>query len=211
LKSRLRTLTLAAAVIALVAGSAFRGPLLSVFGRALVVDETLELSDVVVVPEWTQAAGALEASDLVHQGIASRVVVLLDRPDAAETELVRRGVRSPTQASSLVNLLRQLQVAQVESLADSGNGTQEESLTLPQWCDQHQWRTITVVSLTDHSRRLRRLLRRSMRGHATRVIVRTSRYSSFDPNGWWRTRGGIRTQVQESQKLLLDIALHPFS
>lgn len=137
--------------------------------------------------------------------------MLLDGPDVAEKELVRRGVLSPSQSSWLVNLLSQLHVEQVESITDSGNGTEAESLALPQWCDRHQWRTIIVVSLPDHSRRLHRLLRRSMRGHATRVIVRTTRYSSFDPDTWWHTRGGVLVQLQESQKLLLDIVLHPFS
>jgi hypothetical protein len=210
-KSKRRRVVLSVAIVALAASAIFHQALLQAVGRALVVDESLEGADVVVVPGWTQAAGVLEAADLVHQGLASRVVVLLDGPDVAEKELVRRGVMSPTQASWLVSLLTRLQVAQVESVTDSGNGTEAESLVLPEWCDRHQWRTVIVISLPDHSRRLRRLLRRSMRGHATRVIVRTSRYSSFDPDAWWRTRGGIRVQLQESEKLLLDIVLHPFS
>jgi predicted protein tyrosine phosphatase len=207
--SRLRNVVVAVALLAVVA--TLREPLLRSAGRALVVNEELASSDVVVVPEWSHAAGALEAADLVHNGLASRVVVLLDAPDAAETELVRRGLQSPTQASWLVSLLNQLNVQQVESITDSGNGTEAESRALPEFCERHQWRSIIVVSLPDHARRLRRLLRRSMRGRPIRVIVRASRYSSFDPDSWWRTRSGIRTQLQESEKLLLDLALHPFS
>jgi hypothetical protein len=67
------------------------------------------------------------------------------------------------------------------------------------------------VTSTDHSRRLARVLRRSMRGHQTKVVVYPSRYSDFNPDRWWRTRQGLRTGIVESQKLLLDIVLHPTS
>jgi hypothetical protein len=50
-----------------------------------------------------------------------------------------------------------------------------------------------------------------MKGHETTVAVRPARYSPFDPERWWQTRDGARTQVVEFEKLFLDIALHPFS
>jgi hypothetical protein len=40
--------------------------------------------------------------------------------------------------------------------------------------------------------------------------VRYSRYSEFDPDSWWLTRGGQRIQAVESEKLLLDLLRHPF-
>ena len=52
---------------------------------------------------------------------------------------------------------------------------------------------------------------RDMKGHSTHVAVRAARYSSFDPDRWWETRGGIRTEIIELQKLLLDVVLHPLS
>ena len=71
--------------------------------------------------------------------------------------------------------------------------------------------SIIVVATKDHSRRLRRVLDRAMKGHLTRVAVQPARYSSFDPDRWWKTRGGIRIEIIELQKLLLDFALHPIS
>jgi hypothetical protein len=43
------------------------------------------------------------------------------------------------------------------------------------------------------------------------VIVRPARYSQFDPDGWWDTRGGLRTGIVEIQKLVLDVVRHPIS
>ena len=82
---------------------------------------------------------------------------------------------------------------------------------LPPWCDQHQFRSIVFVAARDHSRRLRRVLDRVMKGHPTRVTVQPARYSKFDPDRWWKTRGGVRTEIVELQKLVLDVVLHPLS
>jgi hypothetical protein len=91
------------------------------------------------------------------------------------------------------------------------NGTEGEGQVLPAWCDEHQLRSIVFVATKDHSRRLRRVLDRVMKGHPTRVTVRTARYSSFDPDRWWESRLGLRTEINELQKLLLDVVLHPMS
>jgi hypothetical protein len=41
-------------------------------------------------------------------------------------------------------------------------------------------------------------------------MVRYTRWSPFDPDSWWQTRDGQRTQITESEKLLVDILRHPF-
>jgi hypothetical protein len=45
---------------------------------------------------------------------------------------------------------------------------------------------------------------------AANVSVRTTRYSNFDPDHWFETRWGMRTGVTELEKLILDVARHPF-
>ena len=67
------------------------------------------------------------------------------------------------------------------------------------------------MTTRDRSRRLQRVLDREMKGHPTRVTVRASRYSSFDPDRWWQTRGGVRTLLVELQRLVLDFVRHPAS
>jgi hypothetical protein len=70
---------------------------------------------------------------------------------------------------------------------------------------------VIIVTNRDHSRRLRRVLRRNRITDCGRVSVRASRYSQFDPQHWWQDRSGTRTFFEEAAKLLVDVALHPFS
>ena len=193
-----------------VAVPAIRDPGLRALGWALVADEPIGPADVIVVSADSDGAGVLEAVDLVQSGIASRVAVFADPPDSIDREFVRRGVPYEDRAARSTRQLRSLGVTAIEEIPMAG-GTEAEGRALPGWCDQHGFRSVVVVSSRDHSRRLRRLLDRVMHGRPTRVMVGSARHSRFDPDRWWKTRDGVRTEIIELQKLLLDVVRHPFS
>jgi hypothetical protein len=187
-----------------------REPVLRAAGRALVVNEPVASADVIVVSLASGGAGALEAADLVQSGISKRVAVYMDPPSGEDHEFIRRGLPYEDAGSRQIRQLRSLGVTDVVQISKI-DGTESEVQVLPLWCDEHQLRSIVVVAARDHSRRWRRLLDRVMRGHPTHVTVQPARYSSFDPDRWWQTRGGIRTEIIELQKLVLDVVLHPIS
>src|SRR5215467_1588668 len=201
----------ALAAAALVAVPSVQEPALRAAGWALVVNEPLAPADIIVVAPESGGAGALEAADLVQSGIATRVAVFVDPPSVEEHEFIRRGLPYEDTAARQVRQLRSLGVTDVVQIPRTDVGTQGEGQVLPPWCDQHQFRSIVFVAERDHSRRVRRMLDRVMKGHPTRVTVRPERYSNFDPDRWWDSRGGIRAALIEFQKLVLDVVLHPIS
>lgn len=180
-------------------------------GWALVVDEPLERADIIVLPQWAAAAGAIDAADLIQRGLANRVAVLPEPPRPADMELRRRGLTHPDEAADLIELMRSLGVTETHRISTPAGGTAAEGEVLSTWCDQQQFRSIIVISSPDHSRRLRRVLRRSFQGHPPKVMIRAARYAPFDPDRWWETRDNVRTALVELQKLLLDVARHPIS
>jgi uncharacterized SAM-binding protein YcdF (DUF218 family) len=186
-----------------------RRPMLRAAGSLLVVDDPLEESDVIVVPQWTGLSGALDAADLVRNGLATRVAVIGERPSAAEEELMRRHVSYRSGSGAQVEVLQSLGVKHLELIPVTDGGTTAESSLLPVWCRIRQYRRVIVVSSPDHSRRLKRALTR-VQGDSPKWIVHSARYASFAPDIWWESREGVRTAVVELQKLLLDFALHPF-
>jgi hypothetical protein len=188
---------------------AFRTPVLRAAGRALVAEDALGPADMILVTTASDGAGVLEAADLVRAGVATRVAVFSSPMDAADRELVRRGLPFEDDAARSVRYLRALGVTSVEAIPDAVAGTEDESRALPPWCDRKGLGSLVVVTTPDHSRRLRRVLHRFMRGHSTRVAVRVARYSQFDAEAWWQTRDGARIAIVEMQKLLADVLLHP--
>ena len=206
----LAVVALAAAV--LVAVPSLRESLLRAAGWALVVDERLSRADVIVLSLASNGAGALEAADLVKEGIATRVAVFTDPPSGDDQrEFIRRGLPHEDRSARQIRQLRLLGVTDVMQIPGGEAGTNGEGQALPAWCDQHDFRSIVFVASRDHSRRTRRVLNRVMNGHPTRVIVQPARYSPFDPDRWWETRDGVRTEIIEFQKLVLDAVLHPLS
>jgi hypothetical protein len=200
----------ALAAFAIVAIRPVREPFLRAAGWALVVNEPVAPADIVVLSLDSGPAGALEAADLVQSRVSKRVAVFTDPPSAWEREFIRRGVPYEDVGARQMSRLRSLGVTDVVQISRV-DGTEGESQVLSLWCDEHRLGSIVVVATKDHSRRLRRVLDRAMKGHPTRVTVRSARYSSFDPDRWWETRGGIRIEIVELQKLLLDVVLHPMS
>lgn len=201
--------TLAAAAI--VAVPSIRGLVLREAGWVLVINELVASADIIVISGDSGGAGALEAADLVQRGIATRATVFADPPSGEDHEFVRRGLPYEDRAARQIRQLRWLGVTDVLQIPVTEAGTQAEQKALPLWCDQHQFRSIVFVASRDHSRRVRRVLDRDMKGHPTRVTVRAEHYSNFDPDRWWKTRDGVRVEIVEFQKLVLDAVLHPLS
>jgi hypothetical protein len=141
--------------------------------------------------------------------MARRVAVMAAAPNPGAREFLRRGLPYEDAATTSARDLTLLGVPEVERVSASVDGTNTEAQVLREWCVRRQLKSVIVVSTTDHSRRLRRVLRRSMRGVPVQVIVRPAPFSTFDPDSWWLTRTGIRTQIIETEKLLLDFLSHP--
>jgi hypothetical protein len=201
-----------ATAVALVAFYFVHEAVLRAAGWALVVSDPVAPADIIVVSLDTGGAGALEAADLVKSGIATRVAVFADPPHEEEDlEFIRRGLPYEDTAARQTRQLRSLgvnDVVQIPRVDIENEGAQDQ--VLPQWCDQHQFRSIVFVALREKSRRLRRVLYRALKGHPTRLMVQPLRYSSFDPDNWWETRDRVRTELIELQRLGFDVMLHPF-
>jgi hypothetical protein len=202
---------LALAAFAVVAIRFLREPVLRAVGWALVVNtEPAAPADTIVLTIDSGGAGALEAADLLHSGVSNRVAVFEDPPSKDASEFIRRGLPYEPGEARLIRQLRTLGVTDIVQIFRV-DGTGDEGQLLPQWTDAQHFRSIVVVALKDHSRRLRRVLDRTMKGHPTHVIVQAARYSDFDPDRWWETHAGVRTELVELLKLLVDVVLHPLS
>jgi hypothetical protein len=209
---RWRVLAAIAVIAGLVVSLALRGPILSAAGRSLVVEDPIERADIIVVAVDAGDAGVLEAADLVRGGTADRVAVFAYLPDpAVDGEFARRGIVWEDDAERSRRGLRLLGVAAPERIPTAVGGTNDQGTVLRAWCEENAFRSVVVVTRPDHSRRLRRVLRRAMKGHSTRIAVRPARHARLDPDQWWQSRAGLRTGIVELEKLVLDVALHPLS
>ncbi|MDB6159905.1 MAG: hypothetical protein JWO04_3611 [Gammaproteobacteria bacterium] len=206
---RLALLSILTLGVVIAAGApTLRHSLLRSAGWALVAEDPPAKADIIVISTDALGAGILEAADLVHAGFARRIAIF-DRPATRiSREFARRGVQSLDLKNVSIQLLHGLGITDI-AVIPPVVGTVDEGKVLQQWCAANSIHSILFVSVADHSRRTRRVLDRALIPGGIRVMVRYARYSEFDPDSWWQTRGGQRTQAVESQKLLMDILRHP--
>lgn len=206
-------LTAAACVVVagLLAIPAVHLPFLRAMGWMLVANDPLAPADIIVVTADSDGAGVLEAADLVREGVAPAVAFFQDPPDTVDREFLRRGIPYYDAGARSVQQLKALGVQAIEQIPRTVTGTNDEGEVLPEWLAHKKYRAVVVVCLSDHSRRIRRVIHRSMKDDPGRVVVRYSRYSRFDPDRWWQSRDNVRTAIVELQKLLLDVVVHPVS
>jgi hypothetical protein len=210
---RRRTLSLLFVAFIAIGVVAAHEPILSGIGGLLLASEGSAglpaTVDVIVITLDAGAAGVLDAADLVSAGVSSRVAVFNEPLNVAERELVRRGLPRDDLGTRLSRQLGALGVLSVEVISQEVDGSNQATQGLPSWLRERAYRSAVVVSSADHSRRMDRMLRRSMQGQNATVFVRAARYSSFNPEKWWLTRDGLRMGLVELQKLLLDVIQHP--
>jgi hypothetical protein len=106
---------------------AVRRPILRAAGWALVVNDRVEPANVIVVTVEADGAGVLEAADLVHSGVATRVAIFGEPPDTmVEREFIRRGVPYENAAARSVRNLRVLGVETVDLIPTYVAGSEDE-------------------------------------------------------------------------------------
>ena len=209
-RTRVRLLIVFVMVV-LIAGASQQPPVLRAIGWFLVADDTIGSVDIIIIAQDAGGAGVLEATDLIRAGVAERVAVFVDPPSGEDLEFLRRGLPYEDAAARQIRQLAWLGIRNVVQIDRVGEGSTASVASLPLWCREHQIRSFVFVTSRDHSRRLRRLLKRTLSSTEIRAMVKPEHYSIFDPDHWWETRGGMRIVISEIQKLLTDLLLHPFS
>jgi hypothetical protein len=186
-----------------------RTSVLRAAGHALVAEDAPAKADVIVISVDALSAGILEADDLVKAGYVTRVAIFARSQTPMQREFIRRGVQPLDLTAVSLRLLRSLGVTHIE-LIPAVVGTVDEGKVLQHWCTANSIHSLMFISTPDHSRRTRRVLNRALDPQGVRVMVRYARFAEFNPDNWWLSRSGQRTEITESEKLLLDLLRYPF-
>ena len=72
---------------------------------------------------------------------------------------------------------------------------------LTRFLDRYRIRSVVLVTTRSHSTRARKILARISAGRIA-IISRPSRYDTFDPESWWRSRRDAKEVLAEYEKLV---------
>ena len=173
-------------------------------GRYLVVQNTLERSDVIVVLAGARVERWLEDVDLYRDGWAPRIVLSAGRIEDAEIRLHEMGIRFPGDAELARDAMVQMKIppGAITILPYAVDNTAQEAEAVHELSTAAGWRRLIVVTSAYHTRRTSFTFSRELRGTPVRALVRATRYDLSTPDRWWTDRADFRFVSFELQRLL---------
>jgi uncharacterized SAM-binding protein YcdF (DUF218 family) len=167
-----------------------RHPILRFAGDFWIVDETPQVSDVIVIlsDDNYGADRAARAAQLFKSGMAPRVLASgrLLRPYAGIAELMERDLKAlGVPANAIV------------PVPHRATNTREEAIADAQAIAAHGWKKVLLVTSNYHTRRANYIFERALPA-GTELRVVSAPDSEYDPNTWWQTRNGLKRFLYES-------------
>jgi uncharacterized SAM-binding protein YcdF (DUF218 family) len=167
-----------------------RHPILRFAGDFWIVDETPQVSDVIVIlsDDNYGADRAARAAQLFKSGMAPRILASgrLLRPYAGIAELMEHDLKAlGVPANAIVPVTHRATNTREEAIADS------------QAIAAHGWKKVLLVTSNYHTRRANYIFERALPA-GTELRVVSAPDSEYDPNTWWHTRNGLKRFLYES-------------
>ncbi|MDE2058757.1 MAG: YdcF family protein [candidate division NC10 bacterium] len=178
--------------------------LLRAMGRYLMTEDRLQKAEAIAVLAGDGGVGrTLEAIRLYQDGYAPRIILTNQRLPKGYEALARLGITVPEERNIQWMVLKAMRVPAtvVLQVSERANSTESEMVYLVRLLKEHRIGTVILVTDRSHSTRASKILARVSGGRIA-IISRPTRYDTFDPEGWWRSRADAKEVVLEYGKLL---------
>ncbi|MEI8042873.1 MAG: YdcF family protein [Verrucomicrobiota bacterium] len=155
---------------------------------AWIVNEPLAKADAIVVLGGGLEYRPFAAARLFREGVSQHILV-------TQPEL------SPTAQAGLVvpefDLARQLLLTNgvapgaIQALGTNVTSTRDEALALAAWVRLNHARSVLIPTDVFHSRRVRWIFSRALRGTGARVCVTAIEPTRYQSTNWWQHEEGL--------------------
>jgi len=173
-----------------------RVPLLRVAGNFWITPQPPAASDVIVIlsdDDFT-ADRASRAAELYHAGWAPKIVASGRRlrPYASIAELMQKDLEA-----------RGVPDKAIIPFPHDAVDTLIELTDIRGFVQQHGWKRVMIVTSNFHTRRTRYLSRHIFPANI-KVLVESAPDVNYDPDSWWRTRGGLKIFFHETVGMVVS-------
>ncbi len=162
---------------------------LSFIGRVLVVEDSLDSADIIVVLLGSGEGRIIEAVDIYQQGYAPQIVMVEAEGGGStfyKQSAIERGIPGDN----------------VLILEAGAISTQEEASRIQDYIkNRGDINSVILVTSKSHSRRAKIIFSRTL-GRGIDIISRPTTYESFNPEAWWHDEEETRQVLFEYLKLI---------
>jgi len=177
-----------------------RGPILTAFAHAWIIDDQLEPADAIVILGGNPTTRPSAAVELYGQGLAPRLVHfdVLWEPgpligwDNSERELTRQ-----------ILLASGIPPDAIVTVGEQVSSSYEEAIAVREWTETNEIHSLIIVTDMFHTRRVRWLYRKILENRGLTVQMSAIPHRHYSPDNWWTTEQGLIDFWQEWVKLPL--------
>jgi len=210
-----RRFLLAAVVLLglLILAGAVHRPVLTAIGSALVVDDTPQPADAIVVLAGATPSREAKAAQLFREGWAPRVIISRAVMPDDVRELIALGVRPLDWQGEARLALEKYGVPadHIVALEDEVRITEAELRRVHALAREHGYRRLILVTSLQHTRRVKVIWERETRTDPVAGLVVAAPTDEFSVEGWWRKRRAAEAVLHEYLGiLLLSLGLSPY-
>ena len=166
----------------------FRAPLLTRLAGAWVVNEPAARADAIVIPGGGLENRPFAAAKLFHDGVAPQILYMNVRLSPAE-EL---GITPPEKEQTRRILLsKNVPDTAMTVIGTNVASTYDESRAVRAWIEKSGAKTIIIPTDPFHTRRVRWIFGRELRGTKTEIHVIAINPVRYRAKDWWRHEEGV--------------------
>jgi len=174
-----------------------RHPLLRFAGEELIVEDSLQKSDAIIVlsDDNFYADRATRAAELFRQGLAPIVVAsgIRLRPYAGISELMTHDL-----------IERGVPKDRILTFPQDADNTKEEAEALRKLLLERNWKSAIIVTSNYHTRRARYIIGKIF-SNSVAIRMAGARDADYDPAHWWERRKSVKRFVHEVAGYVLAV------
>lgn len=179
----------------------FRANLLAATGNFLVVEDTLEPTDIIFLLNGDTTTRPYHASQLFHKSLGRKIVIAR----MEDSESVKLGAY-PNPTDSNIKVLEQKGVPEADIIQlrppKGVMHTIDEAYALLTYIQENRIHSVILVTSDLHSRRSRYTFRKVLQSTGVRLLMSPTPDLKYGAADWWRSEDGIIGLQNEYIKLL---------
>lgn len=181
----------------------FSGPVLKLLASGLVVDQQIEKSEVVAVLGGSSPSRVLEAIDIVGSGHASSIIITRGGKPEGLDYLSSENIDYPEEADLNKYVANKLGIKDKDIIFLPGRvySTKEEAGAIKKLALQNGYRSIIVTTSGSHAKRAEIIFNRVFRNSGIKIIIRPTKFDSFDPLNLGKSKIHWKEVILEYQKI----------
>lgn len=167
----------------------FRAPILRIAGNGLIYQDSLQVSEALVVLSGSAFERGNKGAELLKNGFAKKIIcpggnldmnyLILYNDSIYEGDITKKKIVQSGVADSLVVALHE------------GTSTLEEAESIYRYCLKEKIRSIIVVSSFFHTARVHRVYQKCFNNSGIRITIQGANSIRYDEQNWWRSEDGL--------------------